>query len=383
MQADLKGFRQGNAPLHLVKQKYDSDIKQAVVQNLAPKEIQDILKEENLQPVDSPVITDFDFQAGQPLKLKVQFELWPEFELPQYKKIKVKKEKSEITKEDVENSLKELREKSAQYEPVEGRGIEEGDYVMVELKGKDKETKRLLPTQKTVVLAGHPDNDPVLNKNLTGLKTGEETEFEITHKKDAPNKRVAGKTVHYTLKVQSIKKKKLPELNDDFAKELGKFDDLKALEEEIEKELRDARENISQRKATEDVLDKIAEKTEIELPESIVNQETIANIRQTASQMPQQSVNKEDAEKLKEEARAKAEKTIKNHLILKKIAEKENIQVTEDEIQDEFKSISEKNNVPLPKVVEYMNQEGRKENLKENLLLRKTVDFLTEQAIIK
>ncbi|MFO7865518.1 MAG: trigger factor [Candidatus Aminicenantes bacterium] len=383
MQADIKGFRQGAAPSHLVKQKYESDIIQAVVQNLAPKEINDILKEENIQPVDSPVIKDIDFQEGKPLKLKVEFELWPALDLPPYKKIKIKKEKTEVSEEDVNRSLNELREKSARYEPVEERGVEDEDYVMVELKGREKETKRFLPTQKTPVIAGHPDNDPVLNKNIAGLKTGEEADFEITHKKDTPNKRVAGKTIEYNLKVQSIKKKKLPELDDDFAKEIGKFDNLQALKDEIKKELQTARKNISERKITEEILEKIAGETKVELPETVVNQEMIANLRQAASQMPQQSLEEKQVESLKKEARIRAEKTIKNHLILKKIAEKENIQVTEDDLQKEFQSIAEKNNVPLPKVVEYMNQEGRKENLKENLLLRRTVDFLTEQAIIE
>jgi trigger factor len=386
LQADIKGFRQGNAPMHLVKQKYDADIKQSVVQNLAPKEINDILKEEDIQPVASPVITDIDFQEDKPLKIKVEFELWPEFELPQYKKIKVNKEKSDVTEEDVNQSLEDLREKSARFEPVEDRGIKEGDYVMAELKGKDKQSKKLLPTQKTVIMAGHADNDSELNKNLIGLKSGEVAVFEISHKKDAANKRVAGKTIEYHLNVQSVKQKKLPELNDEFAKDIGKFDNIQALRDEIKKELLTAKKSVSQRKATEEVLEKIAEKTKIDLPESIVNQEMVANLRQAASQMQQKqpfSLKESQVEDLKKEARGQAEKTIKNHLILKKIAEKENIEVTEEELQMEFKSMAEKNNVPFPKVVEYMNQEGRKDNLKENMLLRKTVDFLTGQAIME
>jgi trigger factor len=135
----------------------------------------------------------------------------------------------------------------------------------------------------------------------------------------------------------------------------------------------------------EDVIDKIADKTKIDLPESVVNQEMLANLQQVASQMQQQqqTLKESELEELKKDARSKAEKTIKNHLILKKIAEKENIEVTEEDLQGEFKSMAEKNNVPLPKVVEYMNQEGRKDNMRENMLLRKTVDFLTEQAIIE
>jgi trigger factor len=385
LQAEIKGFRQGNAPLHLVQQKYDADIKQSVVQNLAPKEINDILKEEDLSPAASPVIKDIDFQEDKPMKLKVEFEIWPEFDLPPYKKIKVKKEKSEVTEDDINKSLEDLREKSAQYEPVEDRGIQDGDYVMAELKGKDKESKKLLPTQKTVIMAGHPDNDPVLNKNILGLKPGENTVFEIAHKKDVPNKRVAGKTIEYNLNVQSIKTKILPELSDDFAKDIGKFENIKALKDQIKEELQSAKKNISERKAMEDVIDKIADKTKIDLPESVVNQEMLANLQQVASQMQQQqqTLKESELEELKKDARSKAEKTIKNHLILKKIAEKENIEVTEEDLQGEFKSMAEKNNVPLPKVVEYMNQEGRKDNMRENMLLRKTVDFLTEQAIIE
>jgi trigger factor len=381
--AKVKGFRLGMAPKDVVKRIYLEDIKESLINSLAPKAVNQALRESKLIPVDSPVITDIKFEEDQPLELKAEFEIWPEFKLPQYKNIKVKKKEGTVTAKDVEASLDELREKSVQYEPVSGRGVVENDYVMAQIQGKDTATKRLLPSEKVFILAGHPDNEKGLNESLLGMQEGEEKRFKVKYPQDHQNKKVAGKEIDYHIKLVSVKEKKLPEINDDFAKELGQFDTMKDLKAEISKQLKDSREQVSQREITEEIVAKIAEGVKMELPESVVQKETMMNMRQILQSGAQQATNKEELEKLEGEAKAKAERTIKNHLILTKIAQEEKLEVTEDDLNQEFKRIAEANNMPLPRVIEVMNREGKKDELRQNLQLNKTIDFLVANAIIE
>ena len=196
----------------------------------------------------------------------------------------------------------------------------DGDYVAVELKGKDLDTKRFLPLEKGVILAGHQDNEEKLNKNLIGLKSGDEREFTIEHDKNHQNKRLAGKTIAYDMKVVSIKEKKLPALDDEFAKDLGEFKGLKDLREKIEKEIVSTKERAAKNEMAEEIIKKISEKLNIELPEVILEQEHAAVVRCLLSSPTQPNLSKEELEKIKSEGKGKAEQNIKNHLILKKIS---------------------------------------------------------------
>jgi len=381
--AKIKGFRPGRAPKDVVKNMYYSEIKESLINSLAPEVIKKELKKLNVVPVTSPVITDVSFEEGKPLKLTAHYELWPEFKLPEYKKIKIKKKKKYISDEDVNKSLEELRERSAKYIPVEKRGVADNDYVIIEVKGKNTKTKKLLPTEKTYVLAGHKDNEKSLNENIMGMKANEEKKFVVNYEKNHPNKKIAGKEIEYSLLVISIKEKKLPEINDEFSKEVGKFESLKDLKAEIKKEMSNAKENSVKRETSDEIIQKIADQVNFELPESIVQQETFADLRRFQESRPNQKFNKEEIKKIQEDAKRNAERNIKNHLILNKIAEKENLEVSEAEITEELKEIAKANNVSLPKVVESVNKSGKKQELKQNLALKKTVDFLVENAIIE
>jgi len=381
--AKIKGFRPGKAPKNVVKNMYYSEIKESLINTLAPDVIKKELKKLKVVPVTSPVITDVSFEEDQPLKLTAHYELWPDFNLPEYKKIKIKKKIKSISDKDVNKSLEELRERSAQYIPVEKRGVADNDYVMIEIKGKDNKTKKLLPTEKTYILAGHKDNEKSLNENIIGMTENEEKKFVVNYDKNHPNKKVAGKDVEYSLLVKSVKEKKLPEINDEFAKGIGKFETLNELKAEIKKEMSNTKENSAIRETSDEIIQKIADKVNIELPESIVQQETLANLKRFQESRPNQKFNKEEIKKIQEEAKSNAERNIKNHLILNKITEKENLEVSEAEITEELKEIAKANNVPLPKVVDSVNKSGKKQELKQNLVLKKTVDFLVENAIIE
>ena len=219
--AKVKGFRQGKAPREVVKAMYETEIREAMFDSIAPRAVGRELAAHQASPVSTPVVTDLSWEEGTALKLKAEFEVWPEFELPEYKKIRVQQKQDPVTTEDVAASLEDLRERSAQYLPVEGRGVKQDDYVMLRIQGKDVKTGRLLPAEKIFVLAGHPDNETALNSSILGMHVNEEKHFQVDYPQDHKNRKVAGKTVDYHTTVLSIKEKNLPKVDDGFAKDLG------------------------------------------------------------------------------------------------------------------------------------------------------------------
>ena len=381
--AKIQGFRPGKAPKDMVKRIFFSDIKKSLLDFLIPKTLGAELKALNLNPVSTPVIKDLNFEENQPLSLKVYFEVLPDFEVSGYKKISVKRKKVAVTKEEVDQSLKELQERAAEYIPIEGRGVVDGDYVLAEIKGKELKYKKFLPTEKVLILAGHPDNEKILNENLKELKVNEESKFVLSYEADSKNKNLAGKSIEYNLKVVSIKEKKLPQLNDDFAKALGEYKDLNSIKEKIKKEILISKDESAKREIAEQIIAQISDKIDIELPETLVEAENISLLRQRLAQIPREELNKEKIEAMKMEGRKQAEKSLKNHLILNKIAELEGLDVSEEDMDQELRSIADANNAPLAQVIDNLNKEGRREELRNTILFKKTVDFLVKQAIIK
>jgi trigger factor len=380
--AKVHGFRPGKVPKDIVKRMFYPDIKNSLLDSIIRNALGEELGALKVYPINAPVIRDIHFKEGEPLRFKASFEIWPDFELPDYKKIKVKKKEVSVKEKEVEQSLKQLQERVAEYIPVEGRGVGDGDYVLVEIKGIELKSKKFLPTEKAHILAGHPENEKLLNENLRGLKNNEERTFVLTYDKNHKNKKLAGENVEYNVKVISIKEKKLPKIDDDFAKGLGEYENLEDLKKKIKEEIFASKENIAQREIAEEIVERMSEKLKIELPETLVEAENISLIKRRLAQLPPQELKKENIEALRAEGKVQAEKSLKSHLILRKIAETEGFEVSEEEKDQELRAIAEANNIPLAKVIDNFNREGRREELKDSILLKKTVDFLVKQAII-
>jgi trigger factor len=381
--AKIPGFRPGKIPQALVKQRFYPEIKSSLIDSLVPGALSSELKAQKLSPVGIPVVSDIHFEEGQPLRFKAEFEVMPEFNLPEYKKIQVKKKTISVTDQEIDQALEELRQKSAEYIPVESRGVVDGDYVAAEVKGIDLKTKRMLPSEKGVILAGEAANEDILNKNLLGMKPGEVRNFTVDFDKNHKNKRLAGKKVEYSLKVISIKEKKLPKANNEFAKDLGDFKDLKDLKEKIKREIMASKEKEAKKDMAEEIIKKIAEKMNMDLPEILVEEEYRTVLQRLLSSQPQRDSKEGNLEHLKTEAKRIAEQNLKNHLILMKIAELEGLEVTDEQIQEKLREIAKRNNLPLAKVIENANREGKREELRKSLQLEKAVDFLVGQAIIE
>ena len=380
--AKIAGFRVGKAPRELVKQMFYPDIRQSVMDSLAPKALSESLKVHEIQPAGVPVISELQLKEGEPFRFKALVEVWPEFDLPPYKNLKAIKREITVQDEEVEHSLEDIRLRSSDYVPVEGRGVVAGDYVLVEVQGKDLKAKKFFPTEKVVILAGHADNEKALNENLLGLLPNQEKIFTITYPADNRNKKVAGKDVGYRLKVLTIKEKKVPALDDEFAKDLGEYKDLADLRGKIRGEILKSREGAVKQEIGEELLQNVAGQVTVELPESVVKEEAQTVLNRALSSTSGKEINPASLEPLKEDAKKRAAENIKKRLILRKIAEREGLAVTEQEIESEIQRLARANDLPLAKVLEGFNEEERREDLRSHLLLRKAVDFLVESAII-
>ena len=378
--ARLDGFRRGKAPRDMVKRLFYHEIKDAVIENLVPRALRESLRAENISPVGTPVIREVVFMEGQPFRFKAVVEVLPGFELPPYTKIRAPKKEVKVEEEEVARSLEELRQKSAEYIPVEGRGVVDGDYVVVEWKGRDLKTRRFLPTEKTLVLAGHADNEKALNDSLRGIRPGETRKFLISYPRDHAQKRLAGREIEYDIAVSSIKEKRVPELSDEWAKDLGEYESLAVLSQQVRQELEKAKQAAARREIGEEVVKGLVEKLQLELPESLVDEEAVAILRSWATQLPA-GLPPSQVEELKEKAREKARENLKTSLLLQKIAHREKLAVGDEEIEEEIKALARRNNVPLAQLVEKINQEGKREEIRSGLLLRKAIDFLVDNAV--
>ena len=378
--ARLDGFRRGRAPKEMVKRLFYQDIKDTVIENLAPRALRESLSQQNISPVGTPAISEAAFREGQPFRFKAVVEVLPAFELPSYKKLRVQRREVKVGEEDVDRSLEELRQKSAEYVPVEGRGVAEGDYVVVEWKGKDLQTKRFLPTEKVLVLAGHPDNEKGLNESLKGTASGETRKFVVSYPQDHAQKKMAGRTVEYEIRVISIKEKRVPEMSDEWAKDLGEYGNLAALRERVRQELGKARQEAARREMGDELVRGLVDNLQLELPEGLVDAEALSILRGWAAQLPA-DLPPTQVEELREKAKDQARRSLKSTLLLQRIAGQEKLSVGDEEVEEEIKAMAKRNNVSLAQLVERVSQEGRREDIRDSLLLRKAIDFLLDNAV--
>ena len=378
--AKLDGFRRGKAPRDMVKRLFSEEIREAVIESLAPRVLRESLRAENINPVSTPVIQDVRFKNGEPFRFKAVVEVIPEFDVPPYKKLKVEKPEVKVEEADVDRYIEELRQKSAEYAPVEDRGVRDGDYTLIEWKGKDLKTKRFLPTEKILVLAGHPDNEQNLNESLIGLKPQETRRFTVAYPPDHRQKKLAGREIEYEIKIISIKEKRVPELADEWAKDLGEFDSLVGLRAKVRGELEKAKEETARRERGEEAIRALAEQVTLDLPESLVASETQSILRSWAESL-KGGLAAPQIEELKLRAKEQAARNIKRSLILQKIADRERLSVSDEDVEEEIKEMAKRNGIPLAQLVARLNEEGRREDIRLALLTRKTIDFLLENAV--
>ncbi|MGH6628949.1 MAG: trigger factor, partial [Burkholderiales bacterium] len=272
--ARLPGFRKGKTPPGLIRQRFADEIKSEVLDSLVPRYFREEVERRGLSPVSQPKVVDLHLHEGEPLRFKASFEVLPAIEVAGYDELRAEKKEVEVTDEDVGLALNELREQSASYTPVEGRGLAGGDFALVSFTGTPKDAAgKPVPVNDVLVEIGGPNTVREFSDNLRGALAGEERSFDVTYPADFSDQRLAGKTLTYAVKVQAVKRKSLPELNDDFAREVSDFKTFAELKEKLRERLEAERRQAAEHEAKEKLLDELVRRHDFPVPESLVNRQ--------------------------------------------------------------------------------------------------------------
>ena len=382
--AKLRGFRPGRAPVSIIRKEFAGDIRQKVMESLIPKYLQKQFEAENLNVVGTPDIEDVHFHEGEPLRFTAKFEVVPTIELKDYKGVEIEYCDPEVADEDVAKRMEEIRGQKAQYVNIEPRAIEDGDFAVVGLESIAGVEGEPVKQDEMVLDIGAVDTLPAFTENLRGLSPGDEKEFEIAYPEDYGSARLAGRTVRFHATVKGIRRKELPELNDDFAQEVGDYRDLGELREAVRKAILGQRQEVAQAEAKERILDRLVDAHDFPVPEAFVERQIRNRVEQRVAALTAQGVDprslKLDWDKLKGTQRDKAVREVKASLLLGRIAERESIHATRDEVDREVERIARQQREPVAAVRIRFEKDGTLGRIANHIQTEKTLSFLFEHA---
>ena len=384
-QAKLPGFRPGKVPKTVVKQRFREQILHDVMHGLIPRAVDEALQERGIEPVDTPNIKDVDLREGQPLKFTAAVETVPPFDPGDLSAISVTRPSATVTDEGVDQALERLRERAARYESIDGRPIADGDTVVLDIDRKDPdgETDRHENVSLTLGAAANP---PGFDANLVGLTPADEKTFVVHFPEDYAVKEMANTDVTYTVKVKEIRQRILPELDDEFAKDLGEFESLAALRDRVRSDMEaEAQENAT-RQMRNELLKQLSERVPFELPASLVEREMDRRLEEFARQLLQQNVDPRKAgidwAQFREAQREPARAAVASALVLDQIARRENLTVSPDEVDQEVERFALRAGRTPAAVRAQLEKEGGLSRIQGGLRREKAVEHALAHATV-
>jgi trigger factor len=384
--ARVPGFRPGKAPVSLIRKRFAEDIKGEVLQSLVPERVEKAVSEQKLTPVSQPQVEKLDFAEGQPLKFRAVFEVLPEFELGNYKGLAIEMPAMDITDADVAKTLEEMRERAAAFAPVEGRAVENGDYVQLKLMGTPAGGE---PLQADSVLChiGAEETMEPFNENLRGANIGDHKNFEVAYPADYPDAKLAGKTYNYAVEVLGIKNKKLPDLNDEFAKDVSDDATLDELKKKVSESLEHQRDHRQKELQREKVIVELVKSHEFPVPESLIEHQMDVRLERVVRSLAAQGVDPRavnvDWVSLRKRQQERATEDVKAELIIDRIATAENIDVTEEEVDHELEHMASHSGESAEVARARLTKQGALDRMKAKLRSDKTLDWLAQNAQVK
>lgn len=378
----LPGFRPGKAPLSMIQSRFEGEIRNEVLEVLLPEAFRERIQKEDLKIVGQPNISDLHFETGQPIRFKAEFEVAPEFELGEYRSLPVKYEEPTVTDEDIDKRLEAMRQSKAEYPNIDPRPIENGDYVLVHLKTLHGLAEPI--DQEAQLQAGGEDTMPGFTEALLGASPGDVKEVEIAYPEDYASAKLAGRSVRFEITPKVIRTKELPTLDDEFARDLGDYQSLTELREAIRKTIFQEKQFVAQQQAKEALIDRLVESNEFAIPEAYVDRQ-IENqvkmqLRNLAGEGLDPSQIKLDWQKVKENQHDKAVRNVRASLLLEKIAQREAIGATRDEVDREVQRIARQEREAVAVTRARLEKEGAMSRIASQIQTEKTLQFLFDQA---
>ena len=393
--ARLPGFRRGHVPASVIRQRFKEDLKSDVVEALVPRFFNQEAERLGMIPVSQPRVTDLHIHEGEPLRFKASFEVMPEVKVEGYKELRADRPQIDVKDEEVEEALNNIREQHATFTTIEGSPLADGDFAQASMDGKPKEgdgrskdgdaKPKPVHMDEVLIEIGGKNTVPEFTENLRGAAAGEERQFEVTYPEDTSDKRLAGKTFVYTVKIQAIKQKSLPELNDDFAKQLGDFTELDQVRKQIRESMIAERKHTAEREAKDKLVAELIKRNDLEVPESLIERQIDLRLERglralAAQGMKMEDMKKMDLPRLRAGQRDQAVQDVKSSMLLDRIAELEGIAVGEEEVTRELEALASQTKQTPESVRARLTQDGGLARIRNRIRSEKTLDFLYRQS---
>jgi trigger factor len=381
--ARLPGFRPGKAPVSIIRSRFEQDIRQQVLENLIPKALGQRFRDENLNVVGQPSIKDLKWEKGEAIEFRAEFEVAPEFELGDYVGVEAPYSEPAASAEEVEERLEKLRDQRAQFVNEEPRPAADGDHAVIAIRSLSG-AEPPVESNEMIVEIGDRDTVPEFTENLRGVTPGETREFSVTYPENYGQERLAGQTVLFHAELKQLRRKELPALDDDFAQELGDFQTLDEVREAIRTAILREKEQEAQEKAKTAIIDRLVDSHSFAVPETFVDRQIEVQAENYLRSLQAQGVDinniKLDWEKLKESQAERATRDVRASLILEKIADREAIGATGEDIDREVQRISRQTKEAAAVVRLKLEKNGELGRIAARVRTEKTLSFLFDKC---
>lgn len=381
----VPGFRPGKVPLGIIRQRFGSELRSEVTQEVISRTWKQAIGERGLQPLAEPAVEKVESEPGQPLKFVLSFEVLPKFETIDFKGVVITSAPAAVADADVDQALENLRDEHAQFVPVENGAVNDGHLVTIMLDGEFEGGGKPIHEDNATLIVGGSQTNREFSENLQGARIDEVRSFDVTYPQDYRQKRLAGKQVHYHIKLKEIKEKQVVELNDEFARDIG-APSLDELRRRIRDELVTKAKQVAEEKARESVLDQVVQRLSFDVPESLVREELEDHARRIAGNLARQGIDVSrtsiDWKKIFDEQRPFAEKSVRHRLVLDAIARQESIDLTDAEVDIEFQKMAAKGGKSPAALRAQFEKDQRLQALRMYLLQNKALDFIFRNANI-
>jgi len=385
--AKIPGFRAGKVPESVIRRRFAAEIRKEVIDSLLPERFNKAVVDLGVKPVGQPQVTELTVEDGQPLHVKAVFEYIPDFSIDGYQTVAVDKPSIEVTEEEFRQEIEQLRESRATIEPVEeDRALVDGDWAQITYKGQVEGEAEAAPIagEDSLVEISGKDTVDAFSSALRGAKAGQELKAEVIYPADYAEPKLAGKTVAYEVEVKAIKKRTLPELNDGFAKELGAYESMADLETRVREHMAFRKRRSVEGETKDRLFAALTEKYQFPIPESLVQEQIDARLERGLRALAAQGMNPEqmrklDFARLRTAQRDSAIAEVKTSVLLDRIAQEENITVSDEELDNELQMAALQSREPVDTLKVRLTQDGGLARIREQLKREKTAAAMYER----
>ncbi|NGM83596.1 trigger factor [Paenibacillus sp. 7124] len=388
--ANVPGFRKGKVPRPIFESRFGVEsLYQDAIDILLPEAYGEAVEQTDIFPVDRPEVDIEQFGKGQSFKFKAKVTVKPEVTLGQYKGIEVPAQKAEVTEEELNAELTRLQERHAELVVIEDEAAAKGDIAVIDFDGYvDGEAFEGGKAERHSLELGSNSFIPGFEDQVVGMSTGDSKDVEVTFPEEYQAEHLAGKPAVFKVKLHEIKRKQLPELDDEFAKDVSEFETLAEYKEDLKKQLESRKAEELKGAKENAVVEKAAANAEVEIPEAMIESEIQTMVRDFDLRLRQQGMNMDmflsfsgqTQDDLRAQMKNDAEKRVLNNLILEVIAKEENIKVSDEEFEEELSKMAETYKRSAEEIRGILAANGSLDSLRDEISLRKTIDFLVENS---